>query len=113
MSGNALSSLRRGPPWAPQGRRDHSRWASDLVSVLPAVYPKEHKWIYLCSAALPSAGLFHCPGPLASRASALADPRSGEPEAGMFTLPGDVNPINSGDGEEVQEGRPPLSKSIK
>ena len=50
---NALCALRKGPPWAPQGRRDHSRWASDLVTVLPAVYPTEHKWIYLSSAALP------------------------------------------------------------
>ena len=33
-----------------------------------------------------------------------ADPQSGEPEASMITLSGDVNPIDSGDGEEVQEG---------
>ena len=33
--------------------------------------------------------------------SELADPQSGEPEAGTFTLPGDVNPNDSGDGEEV------------
>jgi hypothetical protein len=43
-------------------------------------------------------------GASVSPASASANPQSGEPEAGMFTLPGDVNPIDSGDYEEVQEG---------
>ena len=47
---------------------------------------------------------FCCPGASASPASASANPQSGEPEADTITLPGDVNPIDSGDGEEVQEG---------
>ena len=46
----------------------------------------------------------YSPGVLASPASASANPQSGEPEADTITLPGDVNPIDSGDGEEVQEG---------
>ncbi|WP_186540026.1 hypothetical protein [Synechococcus sp. BIOS-E4-1] len=48
---------------------------------------------------------------MASPASALADPQSGEPEADTFTLPGDVNLIDSGDGEEIQEGWPSLAIS--
>ena len=36
--------------------------------------------------------------------SELADPQSGEPEAGMFTLPGDVNPIDSGDAKNYKGG---------
>ena len=46
----ALVPLRRGRPWTPEGRGDHSRWASDLASVLPGVYPTVHKWIYRSSA---------------------------------------------------------------
>ena len=39
-----------------------------------------------------------------TNAGGLVDPQYGEPETGMLTLTGDVNPIDSGDGEEVQEG---------